>query len=368
MSDVFISYKKEDLSRVEPIARALAQAGYDVWWDHRIPAGRTYRQVIGAALQSTRCVIVVWSSLSVGAQWVLDEADEGKRRNVLLPLLIDDVEIPYGFRQIEAARLVGWRGDVKHPEWQNVLSSVTHFVGRGPGGAPRPLASPSDAGAPAAPREGRRGGALSGPLLGLLVGALLVGGGYYAWSSGLLRLPAAQSEIADASKQEAQSATTTVVAENTAPPHAQRREPIPQTTTQEDAPATQSQASPTAEDKPAEPAPPQRRPPPIVRTPPLQTQPAPTQTSGPRACRSGFVWREARPSDFVCVTPESRARVRQENATASQRVNPQGAYGPNTCISGYVWREAYSGDPVCVTPEVRTRVREENALAASRTT
>ena len=63
MTDVFISYKKEDAARVEPIARALAKAGYEVWWDHRIPPGSTYRDVIGAALQSAKCVIVVWSSL-----------------------------------------------------------------------------------------------------------------------------------------------------------------------------------------------------------------------------------------------------------------------------------------------------------------
>lgn len=378
MSDVFISYKKEDLSRVEPIARALAQAGYNVWWDHRIPAGRTYRQVIGAALQSARCVIVVWSSLSVGAQWVLDEADEGKRRNVLLPLLIDDIEIPYGFRQIEAARLVGWRGDTKHPEWQNVLSSVAHFVGRAPGGPPKPLATPSDAGAPAEHRAPRgRGSGLGGPLLGALIGALVVGGGYYAWNSGLIRLPTAQSEIADAGKQTTEPATTTTLAENAAaaqaPTRAQRRGTATEPETHAETPAPQTQTS-TAADKPAEPATPRRRtPPPVVQTPPVQTQPvqtqpASTQASGPRACRSGYVWREARATDFICVTPDSRARVRQENATASQRVNPQGAYGAATCVSGYVWREAFDGDVVCVTPDRRTEVHQENALAPSRTT
>lgn len=84
-------------------------------------------------------------------------------------------------------------------------------------------------------------------------------------------------------------------------------------------------------------------------------------------CKSGFVWREARPGDQVCVTPESRARTAGENAQAANRRNPNGAYGPNTCVSGYVWREAYEGDVVCVTPDVRTLVREENRLGPSRT-
>jgi hypothetical protein len=84
-------------------------------------------------------------------------------------------------------------------------------------------------------------------------------------------------------------------------------------------------------------------------------------------CKTGYVWREARPSDLVCVTPESRTRVAQENRTASSRIQPGGgASGPFTCLSGFVWREAFEGDVVCVTPEVRTLVREENRVATSR--
>jgi hypothetical protein len=86
-----------------------------------------------------------------------------------------------------------------------------------------------------------------------------------------------------------------------------------------------------------------------------------------QACKSGFVWREARQSDLVCVTPESRSRVAQENRTASSRIVPGGgASGPFTCLSGFVWREAFDGDFVCVTPEVRSLVREENQQAGSR--
>lgn len=84
-------------------------------------------------------------------------------------------------------------------------------------------------------------------------------------------------------------------------------------------------------------------------------------------CKSGFVWREARATDLVCVTPDSRARVAEQNRTTAARIQPGGgAYGPNTCLPGFVWREAFPGDAVCVTPSVRTDVRGENSLAASR--
>lgn len=98
--------------------------------------------------------------------------------------------------------------------------------------------------------------------------------------------------------------------------------------------------------------------------------PAPAPVPAPVAavpCRTGFVWREARPSDLVCVTPESRSRVAEENRTAAARVVDRergGARGQ--CRPGFVWREAFVGDVVCVAPAIRTLVSEENRLAASR--
>lgn len=84
-------------------------------------------------------------------------------------------------------------------------------------------------------------------------------------------------------------------------------------------------------------------------------------------CKTGFVWRVARPTDLVCVTPASRRRVGGENRSAASHVQPGGGfYGPNTCIAGYAWREAFYGDLVCVDPSVRALVREENLLHGSR--
>lgn len=79
-------------------------------------------------------------------------------------------------------------------------------------------------------------------------------------------------------------------------------------------------------------------------------------------CKPGFVWREARPNDLVCVTPESRERVAEENRTAFDRGDPRRNY----CIPGFVWREAFDGDVVCVYPEIRAMVKEENRLGPSR--
>lgn len=83
-------------------------------------------------------------------------------------------------------------------------------------------------------------------------------------------------------------------------------------------------------------------------------------------CDLGYVWRQAVPTDHVCVTPATRSQAWYDNGQAASRVNPAGAYGPNTCIQGYVWREAVPGDFVCVTPDIRAQAASDNSQAASR--
>jgi hypothetical protein len=103
--DIFLSYANDDLSRVGPLVQALESMGWRVWWDRRIPAGRTFRQVIAAALDDSCCVVVVWTATSVERNWVLEEAEVGAERGSLIPVFLDDIQAPFGFRLIQGARL-----------------------------------------------------------------------------------------------------------------------------------------------------------------------------------------------------------------------------------------------------------------------
>jgi hypothetical protein len=86
-----------------------------------------------------------------------------------------------------------------------------------------------------------------------------------------------------------------------------------------------------------------------------------------RTCLPGFVWREAFSGDFVCVVPSRRTQARNDNAAAGNRNNPaRDVFGPNTCRPGYVWREADQRDWVCVGPRIRDDVRADNAAAPGR--
>ncbi len=102
--------------------------------------------------------------------------------------------------------------------------------------------------------------------------------------------------------------------------------------------------------------------------PPGQPAPRPIPLPyGPDTCKQGFVWREAVPSDHVCVTPLVRAQTAADNQLAPSRRSPVGGpYGPDTCIQGYVWRDAFANDHVCVTGQTRSEAAADNAQASSR--
>lgn len=83
-------------------------------------------------------------------------------------------------------------------------------------------------------------------------------------------------------------------------------------------------------------------------------------------CPAGLVPRAAFPEDFVCVTLQVRDETAEENRFAESRRSPTGGpYGPNTCLQGFVWREARADDLVCVTPESRARAKADSARATA---
>jgi hypothetical protein len=128
MSDIFISYAKEDLHRVMPLVREIEAIGWSVFWDRTIPVGKTWQQIIGAEIESCRCMVVIWSAVSINKEWVYEEAAEGKRRGVLAPVLIDDILPPIGFRSIQAAKLVGWTGDKSSDEFHQLIRELKRIL------------------------------------------------------------------------------------------------------------------------------------------------------------------------------------------------------------------------------------------------
>ena len=130
MVDIFLSYAKEDRDVAREIATLLGRAGWVVWWDRRIPAGRTWRSVLEEALREMRCMVVLWSAHSIESDWVRDEADEARARKKLVPVLIEAVNPPVGFRAIQAADLSEWDGSADAPGVRQLLGDLESLIGK----------------------------------------------------------------------------------------------------------------------------------------------------------------------------------------------------------------------------------------------
>jgi ABC-type sugar transport system substrate-binding protein len=128
MADVFISYKGEDRTRVEPLVETLKSKGFNVWWDLNLLPGEKIGSAIQEILNKVSCVIVVWSKRSLKSNWVPDEATFGRDHNMLIPVTIDGSKPPLGFQQLLTLDLQAWSGDAGDPLLQKLFLAVRKLL------------------------------------------------------------------------------------------------------------------------------------------------------------------------------------------------------------------------------------------------
>jgi WD40 repeat protein len=132
LSDIFISYAREDRASAKRLAEALTAArGWSVWWDLRLRTGERFPREIERAISDARCVVVLWSPHSIDSDWVTAEVSEGWKRGVLSPVLIGACEPPMPFRQTHSTDLSGWAGSDRAPTFLALLEDVQRVMARG---------------------------------------------------------------------------------------------------------------------------------------------------------------------------------------------------------------------------------------------
>jgi hypothetical protein len=136
MSDIFISYNHEDRLPAQLFAQALEGRGWSIFWDRTIPTGKTWRETIGKELGEARCVIVLWSKTSIESEWVREKADDAKARRVLVPVRIDNVQPPIGFRGIQTADLMGWNAAKPSLAFDRLTIDIATLIGSPPAREP----------------------------------------------------------------------------------------------------------------------------------------------------------------------------------------------------------------------------------------
>jgi hypothetical protein len=127
VTDIFFSNKSADRERVRPIHDALVAAGFDVFWDQKVPAGQDWDKFIRGHLTGSKCAIVFWSRESIGSDNVRHEATVAKDQGKLITVLLEPLtaqHFPMGLYTLQAVTLPNWKGDFEDTEWKKLCREV----------------------------------------------------------------------------------------------------------------------------------------------------------------------------------------------------------------------------------------------------
>ncbi|MBK6702330.1 MAG: toll/interleukin-1 receptor domain-containing protein [Caulobacteraceae bacterium] len=125
MADIFISYASEDRARVRPLARSAQARGFNIWWDRSLAAGQDYTAIIEKELKGAKAVIVVWTQSSANSTFVRDEAGRARDEGRLVPVMLDQVQIPLGFGAFQAEDFTRWNGGANAPQMQLLVEVLS---------------------------------------------------------------------------------------------------------------------------------------------------------------------------------------------------------------------------------------------------
>lgn len=124
MTEVFISYTRDEIAIARRFAQAFELAGLKVWWDQTLRSGEAYDEVTEGALRAAKAVVVLWSRKSVGSRWVRSEATLAHRQGTLLPVMIEACERPVMFELVQTADLSDWPGHTDHDAFRAFVADV----------------------------------------------------------------------------------------------------------------------------------------------------------------------------------------------------------------------------------------------------
>ena len=129
VTDIFLSYNREDQPVARRYAEALRAAGFDVWWDQALRSGEAYDEVTEAALRAAKAVVVLWSPRSAASRWVRAEATIADRNKTLAPVMIEACDRPVMFELTQTADLIGWSGAADDPRFQAFIRDLHRLTG-----------------------------------------------------------------------------------------------------------------------------------------------------------------------------------------------------------------------------------------------
>ena len=107
--DVFISYSRDDAAYAGRLARAIEQAGFSAWYDHKMPVGDSFNSTIEDAIDNARVILVLVTPRSAKSAWVQYEIGLAMQKGArIIPVTADEVDpgdLPSLLSRMNAMRL-----------------------------------------------------------------------------------------------------------------------------------------------------------------------------------------------------------------------------------------------------------------------
>ena len=108
MPEIFISYSRDDLSRIYGLVSALRAEGFKVWWDQDIEPNAPWADTIEEKLRAARLVITAWSPTAITSDNVKAEARWAKDHGKLLQVFVHPCRPPFFFGELQGIDLTDW--------------------------------------------------------------------------------------------------------------------------------------------------------------------------------------------------------------------------------------------------------------------
>lgn len=130
MTDVFISYKREERPRCVAIYNALVDLKLSVWFDAHIEPGTDFDREIEREVRGAKTVLVLWSALAADSDWIRAEARTGRQNERLVAARLDDCLPPLEFASVQAVDLFDRRDFQTGDGWRQIVARIGRLVGR----------------------------------------------------------------------------------------------------------------------------------------------------------------------------------------------------------------------------------------------
>lgn len=130
MTDVFISYKREERPRCVAIYNALVDLKLSVWFDGRIEPGTSFDREIEREVEGAKAILVLWSELARNSDWIRNEARTGKQGERLVAARLDDCLPPLEFRSVQTVDLFDAGNFQSGEGWCQIVSRIGRLAGR----------------------------------------------------------------------------------------------------------------------------------------------------------------------------------------------------------------------------------------------